>query len=530
MIYRNCFSRLIRAALLVFSAIAPVVATAQESPAGTTGAASPPEIFYYVLPRSFYDSNGDGQGDLNGLRQKLDYLQELGVTSVLTTPLYYSWFYHNYFAIDYRKIDPEYGTEADLVALIREIHRRGMKFYLDMETQYVTEDDEWYQKAQRRPKSKFNQYFFRDSVPMVLQSYHGESRLLCRANLYRPEVKKYLYECYLHWLDPNGDGRFEDGVDGFRIDHIMDDLDYQGRLTGLLTGFWKPLFDTLRSRHPGIRILGEQADWASYGAEYLERADLDAVFAFQIAGAIMAGRKDILTQRIDTTFGLTPAGKDQLIFIENHDLDRYASRVDGNLPRLKLAAALNLLLPGTPLIYYGQELGMKGVGGGTAPNDGNDIPRREAFEWFRTVEQPGMALWYKDTGPWWTNTNLKSDDGISLEEEKADTGSLWQCYRQLVGLRRQYPALSQGQFQFLDNRNDAIFSFLRLDGDQKMLVVINLDSVAQLVILKTGNSPLPMDLHTVQRIWHSARPGRLRTDPGRLMLALEPYGVEVLLF
>lgn len=527
MTYRDCFSALTRALQLVFCALAPVFATSQEAPAG---AAPPAEIIYYVLPRSFYDSNGDGQGDLAGLRQKLDYLQELGITSVLTTPLYYSWFYHNYFAIDYRQIDPEYGTEADLVALIRELHRRGMKFYLDMETQYVTEDDAWYRKALRRPKSKYNQYFFRDSVPMVLQSYHGESRLICRANLYHPEVKKYFLDCYLHWLDPNGDGRFDDGVDGFRIDHIMDDLDYQGRLTGLLAGFWKPLLDSLRARRPDLKVIGEQADWTSYGSAYFEQAGLDAVFAFRIAGAIMNGEKTALTHEVDTTYRLTPAGKGQLIFIENHDLDRYASRVNGDLPRLKAAAALNLLLRGTPLIYYGQELGMQGKGGGTAPNDANDIPRREAFEWFRTVEQPGMALWYKDTGPWWTHTNLKSSDGISLEEEKADSNSLWHCYRQLIALRRQYPALRSGNFQFLDNRNDNVLSFLRWEGTQAVLVVINLDAAPQLAILEIAYTGVDIDTQKVQRLWQSASPGKLRADPGRLLLSMAPYAVEAFLF
>src|ERR1700684_1918182 len=98
------------------------------------------EIIYHIFQRSFYDSNGDMQGDLNGIRQKLDYLQQLGVTAILLTPLYESVFYHNYFATDFKKIDPAYGTMNDYLSLIRELHRRGMKFYMDMETQYVTED------------------------------------------------------------------------------------------------------------------------------------------------------------------------------------------------------------------------------------------------------------------------------------------------------------------------------------------------------------------------------------------------------
>src|ERR1700712_3283359 len=103
------------------NAIAPVKKAAQE------------EIIYHIFQRSFYDSNGDLHGDLNGIRLKLDYLQKLGVTAVLLTPLYESVFYHNYFSGDFKKIDPRYGTLKEYRALVKELHRRGMKFYMDME-------------------------------------------------------------------------------------------------------------------------------------------------------------------------------------------------------------------------------------------------------------------------------------------------------------------------------------------------------------------------------------------------------------
>ena len=96
------------------------------------------EVIYHVSQRSFYDSNGDLQGDLNGLRQKLGYLQELGITSILRLPLYDADCYHNYFANDFEKIDAEFGTMSDYTTLVKDVHKRGMKIYLDMETQYVT--------------------------------------------------------------------------------------------------------------------------------------------------------------------------------------------------------------------------------------------------------------------------------------------------------------------------------------------------------------------------------------------------------
>jgi alpha-amylase len=96
------------------------------------------EIIYHVCQRSFYDSNGDLNGDLNGLRQKLGYLQDLGVTSIMLLPLYEADCYHNYFANDFDKIDPEFGTMEEYITLVKDIHKRGMKIYMDMESQYVT--------------------------------------------------------------------------------------------------------------------------------------------------------------------------------------------------------------------------------------------------------------------------------------------------------------------------------------------------------------------------------------------------------
>ncbi|MCB0296054.1 MAG: alpha-amylase, partial [Calditrichaeota bacterium] len=184
----------------------------------------------------------------------------------------------------------------------------------------------------------------------------------------------------------------------------------------------------------------EQAEWG-YGKEYFAKGDLDAVFAFPLYMAVGRFNKQDLMNKIDSTFLSTPAGKHQLVFIENHDTDRFASVVAENPGKLRVGAALNILLKGIPSIYYGQELGMKGVKQEWGPTDANDILRREAFEWYQTVDGPGMALWYRDSGPWWDLTNLRDDDGISLEEQQATPGSLWQFYRQLLTLRREHAAL-----------------------------------------------------------------------------------------
>ncbi|RZJ55128.1 MAG: alpha-amylase, partial [Flavobacterium sp.] len=105
---------------------------------GFYASAQPNEVMYHVFQRSFFDGDGDGDGDLKGMTQKLDYLKELGVTTILLTPLYQSDFYHNYFATDFEKIDPKYGTMKEYAELIKQIHIRKMKVYQDVEMQYVT--------------------------------------------------------------------------------------------------------------------------------------------------------------------------------------------------------------------------------------------------------------------------------------------------------------------------------------------------------------------------------------------------------
>jgi glycosidase len=467
------------------------------------------EVIYYVLPRSFYDSNGDRTGDLKGLMQKLDYLQELGVTSILTLPLYQSDFYHNYFATDYEKIDPEYGSMDDLKALIREVHRRGMKFYLDMETQYVTEGSDWFKN---RPE-----YQIKGTPWGWLKGYDGIQRNLNMADLYKPEVRDYFHNLYRFFLDPDKDGKFDDGVDGFRIDHIMDDLDNAGKLTNLYAGFWKPLFDELRKVNPAIRIIGEQADWFQYNEDLFTKADLDYMFAFLEGFAINSFDKNQIINKVDSTNLLTPGDKDQLVFIENHDLDRFASRVGGSLPKQKVGAAFNLLLKGIPLIYYGQELGMKGVKY-DGKDDGNDIPRREAFEWYRGTEGPGMSYWYKDSGPWWTQRNGKSGDGISLEEAKADPKSLWHFYKTLTGLRSKYPSLRGGSLEFIPNGNPQVVTFLRRFAGEELMVSINLSGIDQVAEIKDVTAPVQLPVLV-------SEPRGCKLENNKIRL--KPFGVLV---
>jgi len=448
------------------------------------------EIIYHVFQRSFFDSNGDQHGDLAGIQQKLDYLQDLGVTSILMTPLYESVYYHNYYSSDFDKIDSTYGTKEDYLALIQQMHRRGMKLYMDMETQYVTEDHLWYKDSYGNPKSVYSDYILYDDKEQLkpssivfdlydLLGYDGQRRKITTVNLLNKNVIKYNKDLFSYWLDPNKDGNFEDGVDGFRLDHMMDDLDNKGRLTNLFSDFWVPLIDTLKSINPNIHIMAEQADWGSYGMDYLTKAKVDWVFGFRIQQAIRTMNKEKIMAYADTTFGDTPAGKNQILFIENHDIPRFSSAVKQDKGKEKVGAALNLLLGGVPSIYYGQEIGMLGesffgkYGGIT---DANEIPYREAFEWNKNKDSPGMTYWYRDSGPWWETSTLKSDDGISVEEQEVDSNSLLNTYKTFIKLRKEHPVLINGGYQSVPNLSKDIVSFYRDNGKDRALVLVNLSA------------------------------------------------------
>ena len=442
------------------------------------------EIFYLIFPRSFYDSDGDKIGDLNGVVQKLDYLEELGITSIIMTPLYPSIYYHNYFADDFEGIDPEFGSLEDYQNMIHEIHKRGMKFYMDTEIQYVTKNHKWFKESYGNPNSKFSDYiFYNDSINKDpesiifdlkgLESYNGDYLPITTVNLNNEEVKEYMRNLYAYWADPNQDGNFEDGVDGFRLDHMMDDLDYKKLLPNLFEGFWKPLIESVQEVNPNIKFIAEQADWGDPGVSYFSKADVDIVYAFWLIRPIGGGNNYANT--LDTLLKLTPADKYQFLFLENHDLPRFANHVDFlqlGIEATKASAVSVLLNKGIPFIYYGQELGMKGdrIHG---KNDGNDIPKREAFEWNKSIDAAGMALWYKDSGPWWDSTNLKSNDGISVEEQQDDPNSLLNFYKKLARLRKEHPGLSIGEEKVIRNKNPDILVYSRWYKNSRILIAVN---------------------------------------------------------
>lgn len=452
------------------------------------------EVFYQVYSRSFFDSNGDGVGDLRGLESRLDYLADLGVTALWLNPLFVSPTEHKYFPTDFFRVDPEYGTNEDFFHLCDAIHDRGMKILLDMETQYVPRTHEWAADVIGNPRSPRRHLFLPKkgkghgfehlSLDMGGGMFHVPDILVL--NLDNPEVRAYQKSIFRYWMHPRGKGRLR-GVDGFRMDHVMDDLDGKGRLTGMLADFWKELVDDTRTIRPDAFFLAEPADWKAHGEDIMEQSGMDAVFAIRLMFAIAALDAGRIRTELDAIRSKTPSGHLFSVVAENHDVTRFASMVRSHPGKLRLGALLTLALDGLPCLYYGQEIGMKGK---TRPDRFAHIPLREGMRWHHTVEGDGMCHWHRTAPAFGVPTCFRDGDGISVEDQRSDPESLLNLYRRLVWLRRERPCLRRGSLRWLETDDPNVLAWERelpaKDRPDSLCFVANLSSRRRAVRVPWG--------------------------------------------
>lgn len=492
------------------------------------------EIYYQVMVRSFYDSNGDGIGDLKGLQSRLDYLQDLGITAVWIMPVFASPAYFNYYADDFYKVDPTLGTLEDFRSLCRDVHRRGMKILLDMETQYITKRHEWFVDAEKDQQSRYGDFIAwvdrEENIPQAAfggftenYSYDGVRTGIMSLNLNNPAVLEYQKKLYAYWLDPDRDGDLSDGVDGYRMDHLMDDLENAGFATNLLSSFWAPIVKYTKRVNPDVFYVVEPNNWGVRWDTTLYATGMDSAFNMMLRGAIVNMAKDSIIDNGITSLQTAGKGKYSFTIIENHDNNRFASEAPSNPDALKLGAFLNLTLPGVPCLYYGQELGSKGefIKG---MDDGNDIPRREAFRWFKDWTKKGMAVWYRMPGrEFWEDSAVKQNDGTTLEEQKNDPSSLYAFYKKMIALRKRTPSLADGSASVIKTEDEWVLAFARR-LNTPCAVVANLSDTEKSVTLNLSSAGLKngkhADLVTGSRIDIA--------DAAHFTLKLRPYGAVII--
>ncbi len=464
--------------LLVVLALAAVLASCvpARSAAGPDSTAAPQPwwrsaVFYEIFVRSFYDTNGDGIGDLNGVTTRLDYLSNLGVNAIWLMPVQPSPSYHGYDVTDYYAVNPQYGTMDDLKRLLAEAHKRGMHVIIDLVINHTSSQHPFFlDAAAKGPGSKYyNWYIWSDTnqgrywhaLPADPSRYYFGIFCDCMPDLnYRnPEVTAEADKISAFWIK-------DVGVDGFRMDaakHLIEDgtvVENTPETHEWLKGFYK----FYKAQNPDAYVVGEVGSADASLVKTYAGAQLDQTFNFELARDFVDSAREGTSVPVNS--GLVFAGQampdgNYASFLTNHDQDRVMSTLGGNVQEAKLAAFLLLTSPGTPYIYYGEEIGMQGV----KPDE--DI--RRPMQWSADANA-GFT-----TGTPW-RAPAEDFKAVNVRAESASADSLLSFYRHLITARKAHRALQVGQLSAVNTGNPALFAAVRTSGGETLLVLVNLSS------------------------------------------------------
>ncbi len=439
-------------------------------------------VFYEIFVRSFYDSDDDGIGDLNGLIEKLDYLNDgnpatttdLGVTGLWLMPITDSPSDHGYDVQDYYRIDPDYGTIDDLRRLLDAAHARGMHVIVDLVLNHTSSEHPWFEASRGRASAFRDWYLWSTTLPRMVgpwgqQVWHfggtGYYYGLFWSEMpdldYRnPDVSVQMFDVVRFWLD-------EVGVDGFRLDavrHLIEDGEQQENTPA--THFWLKAFSAVaKGWRPDGLLLGEVWDTPSAIVPYLDH-ELDLCFEFSLADAVLSGvrngRTSTIAEALTDVLAAYPSGRNAP-FLSNHDQARVMTQLQNDEAKAQLAAAILLTLPGTPFVYYGEEIGMTG----TKPDERIRTP----MQW---SERPNADF---TTGTPWEPL-ASGREGRSVSKQLDDPDSLLSTYRDLIHLRNGAAVLRTGDLILTSSGHLSILSYLRTDGTSTVWVLHNLSSFA----------------------------------------------------
>ena len=450
----------------------------------SVAAARPPEgtVFYEIFLRSFQDSNGDGIGDLKGATERLDYLQDLGVGGIWLMPLHPSPSYHGYDVTDYKGVNPDYGTLADFKAFVAAAHERGMDVILDLVLNHTSSQHPWFLQAEGGNAKYRNYYSFSDTNPgwrgLGGPAWHQAPDGSYYLGLFWSEMPDLNYRNLAVMQEMESVARYwlGLGVDGFRVDAIQHIIESS---TGAFANTpeniaWVGRFERfIHSVNPDAYLVGETWTDAETIARYFERAGLDYAFNYPLFTALIDAVQDRdpagLTRVLEQDNALYPSSARQATFISNHDQIRPGTALGflrRDEARLKLAAGLLLTLPGTPFIYYGEELGLP-----NGPGDA-DEEKRTPMPW------DASANFGFTTGtPWYAFSS--DDETLSVKAEEADPDSVLNLYKKLIALRNKQPALLRGTLTLVPQENPDVLGFSReLEGKQ-VVVLANFDEETQ---------------------------------------------------
>ena len=406
---------------------------------------------YQIWPRSFMDGNGDGIGDLKGIYQKLDYIKSLGVDAIWFSPLYVSpQNDYGYDIADYYNINPEYGTMEDFDAVLEKAHSLGLRVIMDLVINHTSKTHPWFQAF-----TKAHEIGDTESPYYDLYSYI-EDRADTGGNTFvnLPNTP-HFYECNFDSNMPelnydNEDARqkaleiakfyLDLGIDGFRFDAIK--YIYY-RNTTKSVDFWKWYMGELNAYKPDCYFVGECWSGDSEILEYVEAlncfnfsmAQAEGAVARVVNGSKMEGFTTFVEYFVARAKQKNPNAM-LIPFLSNHDMNRIAGSTPPSSGKMQMAANMYLLCSGSPVIYYGEEIGMKGSRGGET----TDANRRLAMLWGDgdTVRNPIGSTY-----------GASSQVNGSVADQQGVVGSLYSHYCQLLTIRHTYPEIARGDYRAL---------------------------------------------------------------------------------
>lgn len=450
-------------------------------------------VNYEVFVRSFADSNGDGIGDFNGLTAKLDYLKELGVGGIWLMPIMPSPTYHKYDVVDYKAVDPEYGSQEDFQRLVEEAHKRGIRILVDLIVNHTGSDHTWFKSAIESKESPYRDYYVWANKDSIREQISKKSTSLDSdnitqwhpvkgdttsehyygffwggmpdLNLDNPKVRQEFVEIGKYWLG-------EMKVDGFRLDaakHIFP----TERATDN-HAFWIWFREEMQKINPEVYLVGEVWSKAEDVAPYLK--GLPALFNFDmgyaITSVVQAGQDTISLiskyKEINDFYNQSTNEFIDATFLKNHDQNRILSELNGNQDKARVAAGILFTLPGTPYVYYGEEIGMLGV----KP----DEYIREPFIWnYDAIDT---------TQTTWEAPKFSTDETVTpLSKQKDDAASLYQFYKKFIQYRNSSPVLTYGSIDSAPVNIREVVSFIREKDGAMRLVLHNVSDVEVTITL-----------------------------------------------
>lgn len=455
--------------------------------------------YYEVFVYSFYDGNGDGIGDLKGLTQKLDYIndgdpattEDLGCDGIWLMPVMPSPSYHKYDVTDYYAIDPEYGTMEDFENFMAECEKRGIKVILDLVINHSSSEHPWFKEAAAYLAQLGDGEPSLEACPYV-DYYHfskeqkaGYSQVpgsdvwyyesqfsytMPDLNLYNESLREEIGKVVDFWLAK--------GVGGFRLDAVKE---YETGADSANIEILSWFSDMVKGKKEDAYLVGEAWTDISTYEKYYESgidslfnfafADSEGIIAKVVKGSSPASGYGKALQNIEERFkGYNPDYIDAP-FYTNHDMGRSAGYYSGEYSpaQTKIAGALNLFMSGNVFIYYGEELGMKG--------SGKDENKRAPMYFNEDKEAPGMCRGPADMD------GIKMKYG-SLETQEGDPYSVYNYYKKAIRLRGMYPSIRKGSVENLEQlADDTLTAFAKSFEDEKVYLFCNLSPTERVITL-----------------------------------------------